>query len=75
MPLGSCKTCSLMYNECPGHMGHIELPAPLYNPLLFRNLYQVLRAHCFHCGHFKMARDRVHVFTVCVFQWLDVEIL
>jgi len=42
-----CTTCSLSYKECPGHMGHIELPVPVYNPLLFKDLYRVLRSKCF----------------------------
>ena len=29
-PLSCCATCGLTYNECPGHMGHIELPLPVY---------------------------------------------
>lgn len=30
-----CQTCSLGYDSCPGHFGHIELPLPVYNPLVF----------------------------------------
>jgi DNA-directed RNA polymerase I subunit RPA1 len=32
-PLSCCATCGLTYNECPGHMGHIELPLPVYASL------------------------------------------
>ena len=49
-----CTTCSLSYKECPGHMGHIELPVPVYNPLLFKDLYRVLRSKCFMCHHLKL---------------------
>lgn len=31
-----CGTCSLSYNMCPGHFGHIELPMPVYNPIIFQ---------------------------------------
>jgi DNA-directed RNA polymerase I subunit RPA1 len=52
-----CTTCSLSYKECPGHMGHIELPVPVYNPLLFKDLYRVLRSKCFMCHHLKVKDD------------------
>lgn len=32
---GRCTTCQLGHNTCPGHFGHIELPVPVYNPLIF----------------------------------------
>jgi RNA polymerase Rpb1, domain 1 len=31
-----CVTCKLSGTRCPGHFGHIELPVPVYNPLLLR---------------------------------------
>ena len=31
----SCTTCKLSAVHCPGHFGHIELPLPVYNPLIF----------------------------------------
>ena len=71
----SCKTCSLVFAECPGnlapsaralaysrplgHLAHIELIVPVYNPLLFKSLYKLLRAKCFTCHHFKISRERV----------------
>lgn len=30
-----CATCGLPGAACPGHFGHVELPVPVYNPLLF----------------------------------------
>lgn len=30
-----CATCGLVAAACPGHFGHVELPVPVYNPLLF----------------------------------------
>ena len=50
----TCATCSLSYKDCPGHMGRIELPVPVYNPLLFKDLYRLLRCKCFMCHHLKM---------------------
>src|SRR3989338_7871967 len=41
---GSCPTCGLNSRECPGHMGHIELALPLYNPLFFEWTVRILRS-------------------------------
>lgn len=44
-----CITCRLNQSSCPGHFGHIELPVPVYNPLLFKcdPLALLDRAHMF----------------------------
>ncbi|XP_021350780.1 DNA-directed RNA polymerase I subunit RPA1-like [Mizuhopecten yessoensis] len=44
-----CGTCGQNFVHCPGHMGHIVLPLPVYNPVYFSTLYQVLRGSCFNC--------------------------
>ena len=31
-----CETCGLGSARCPGHFGHVELPVPVYNPLLIK---------------------------------------
>lgn len=30
-----CTTCGLNSTQCPGHFGHVELPVPVYNPMVF----------------------------------------
>lgn len=30
-----CSTCVQDFTNCSGHLGHIELPLTVYNPLLF----------------------------------------
>ncbi|THV08343.1 beta and beta-prime subunits of DNA dependent RNA-polymerase [Dendrothele bispora CBS 962.96] len=52
-----CTTCRLSYFACPGHFGHIELPAPVFHPLFFANMYNLLRGTCLFCHRFKMSRD------------------
>ncbi|XP_022089266.1 DNA-directed RNA polymerase I subunit RPA1-like [Acanthaster planci] len=44
-----CDTCFLSSLHCPGHMGHISLPLPVFNPLFFRLVFQLLRATCLKC--------------------------
>ncbi|XP_041048418.1 DNA-directed RNA polymerase I subunit RPA1 [Carcharodon carcharias] len=44
-----CGTCAQDYNNCPGHMGHIDLPLTVYNPLFFDKLYLMIRGCCLNC--------------------------
>ena len=44
-----CGTCGLNYVHCPGHMGDIQLPLPVYHPVFFSTLYKLLRCTCFNC--------------------------
>ena len=43
----NCGTCSLTDMKCPGHLGHIELPVPVYHPLWMRQLELV----CIICNY------------------------
>ena len=36
-----CFTCGQGFVACPGHLGHIPLVLPVYNPVFFRNLINV----------------------------------
>ncbi|TFK43688.1 hypothetical protein BDQ12DRAFT_702711 [Crucibulum laeve] len=51
-----CSTCRLTYFTCPGHYGHIELPAPVFHPLFMANMYNLLRGTCMFCHRFKMSQ-------------------
>ncbi|KAF8897740.1 hypothetical protein BD779DRAFT_1608262 [Infundibulicybe gibba] len=57
-----CATCKLTYFTCPGHFGHIELPAPVFHPLFFANMYNLLRGTCLFCHRFKMSPTVLHKF-------------
>jgi len=54
-----CVTCALPYTSCPGHIGHIELAMPMYNPTVFTNLFKLMRCMCFVCHKFRMSDARV----------------
>ena len=41
-----CTTCGQNSVFCPGHMGHIELPLPVFNPIYFKTLFRVNRFLC-----------------------------
>jgi len=50
---GPCVTCGLNYTDalplhrylCPGHFGYVQLPVPVFNPLLFSEMFSV----CIRC--------------------------
>lgn len=58
-----CTTCSLLGAHCPGHVGHIELPFPVYNPMFFMRMFQLLRATCRYCHH--LTAPRAQLALVC----------
>jgi DNA-directed RNA polymerase I subunit RPA1 len=39
--------------HCPGHVGHIELALPVYHPIFFNNMFQLLRGTCLYCHKLK----------------------
>lgn len=42
-----CSTCCQDFNNCPGHLGHVELPLPVYNPLFFDVSSRMHHTHTF----------------------------
>ncbi|GMM55856.1 DNA-directed RNA polymerase I core subunit [Maudiozyma humilis] len=59
-----CTTCGLDEKFCPGHLGHIELPVPCYNPLFFNQLFIYLRTSCLYCHHFRLRSVEVHKYAM-----------
>ncbi|CAD6271366.1 unnamed protein product [Miscanthus lutarioriparius] len=55
----TCKSCGQHSVRCPGHFGHIELAKPLFNPLLFMSLKNLLHVTCFHCHKFRLNKEQV----------------
>jgi DNA-directed RNA polymerase beta' subunit len=51
---GVCVTCCLSSRYCPGHCGHIELPVPIINPLLFSPCFKILQTTCHNCYNFRV---------------------
>lgn len=56
-----CSTCCQDFNNCPGHLGHIELPLPVFNPLFFDKLYLFIRGSCISCHMLTCPRSAVHL--------------
>ncbi|KAF8423226.1 RNA polymerase Rpb1 [Tirmania nivea] len=66
----SCSTCNLDYKFCPGHMGHIALPVPVYHPIFFDQMYRLLKSTCLYCFHLRMAKAEVNRYA-CKLQLLQ----
>uniref|UniRef100_A0A915PTK2 DNA-directed RNA polymerase subunit n=1 Tax=Setaria digitata TaxID=48799 RepID=A0A915PTK2_9BILA len=45
----TCETCHQQGNFCPGHMGHIQLDVPVFNPLLFDFTFSLMKGTCVQC--------------------------
>lgn len=58
-----CSTCHLNTYSCPGHVGHIQLPAPVYHVTFMDQVLRLMRARCVYCGHLKLPRAEVDRFT------------
>jgi DNA-directed RNA polymerase I subunit RPA1 len=54
-----CSTCGIHHVGCPGHPGHIELDFPVYHPLVFADLYQLVRSSCFCCHKLRMSKSKI----------------
>ncbi|KAG2258321.1 hypothetical protein Bca52824_077615 [Brassica carinata] len=54
-----CKRCGQRGFDCPGHCGRIRLVCPIYHPLLFSLLFNLLQSTCFFCHHFMVKKEVV----------------
>lgn len=50
--------------DCPGHIGHIELAVPAYNPLVFSLLMKLLKSKCMHCDFFILHTKKVRFYAI-----------
>lgn len=45
-----CQTCGQPNSICPGHIGYIQLPEPIYNPKCLRVITNILKCICLNCA-------------------------
>lgn len=64
-----CPTCGMNGNDCAGHWGMIDLPVPIYNPLLFRCVLMVLTCVCNSCG--RLLVDEAYLSAVGLSKYTD----
>ena len=69
-----CDTCGMNNMRCPGHFGYIELPLPVYHPMFFNLMIQILRGSCFKCHRLtaKMARTQLFIRFLLYFYFLFI---
>lgn len=56
---GRCATCGLGFFQCPGHFGHVQLAVPVYAPLTFAQMFQLLRQTCLYCHRLRQGPLKV----------------
>ncbi|KAF3924577.1 hypothetical protein ABW20_dc0109485 [Dactylellina cionopaga] len=70
----ACSTCNLSNENCPGHVGHISLPTPVYHPVFFDQMYRLLRSTCIYCHHLRLSRQEINLYT-CKLRLIDAGLL
>ena len=58
-PHDRCVTCHQPQSACLGHVGHLSLTLPVYQPVLFDLCFKLLKAQCWLCHRLKLGRLRV----------------
>ncbi|MCJ1473648.1 hypothetical protein MMC13_002299 [Lambiella insularis] len=69
-----CSTCHLNTFSCPGHMGHIELPVPVYHATFLDQTLRLLRARCAYCSRLKLRLVDINRF-VCKLRLIQYGLL
>ncbi|KAK5964405.1 DNA-directed RNA polymerase subunit [Trichostrongylus colubriformis] len=58
-PRDRCETCNQYEVQCPGHVGHIRLDVPVFNPILYSFCFNLLKGSCVQCHRFTCGTDGV----------------
>ena len=70
MAITSCSTCHLNTFNCPGHMGHIELPVPVYHVTFMDQLLRLMKSKCAYCSHLRLAPAEINRF-ICKLKLIE----
>ena len=70
MAFTSCSTCHLNTFNCPGHVGHIELPVPVYHVTFMDQLLRLMRSKCAYCSHLRLAPAEINRF-ICKLKLIE----
>ncbi|ANQ08782.1 DNA-directed RNA polymerase subunit [Plasmodium coatneyi] len=54
-----CSICFEKHENCVGHIGHLEFTLPLFNPLFYKDLCDLLALVCFNCYHVCCSEDTI----------------
>ncbi|XP_075169735.1 RNA polymerase I subunit RpI1 [Haematobia irritans] len=58
-----CATC-LNIQACPGHMGHIELNALVYNPFFIKFVQKICNVSCMNCFKMQIKQHAMDIITL-----------
>ena len=61
-----CPTCGMKVVQCPGHVGHIQLAVPLYNPFLMKDAYKLLKSKCFACDRLRIHDSKITSYIIAL---------
>lgn len=59
--LVKCATCNKFNTECPGHMGSIKLPFPVYNLRYVATVLKLLQCICIHCARPRIKSSHIEI--------------
>lgn len=62
-PGQKCPTCGNMLGQCPGHFGHIELIKPVIHIGYVKNIYELLKGTCRHCGRILLTDEEIEKYN------------
>ena len=54
-----CKTCGGKLKECTGHFGYIELARPIIHIKFVRQILDLLKSSCKHCGRILVPEENI----------------
>ncbi|KFG34553.1 DNA-directed RNA polymerase I RPA1 [Toxoplasma gondii p89] len=57
-----CETCGCR-SDCPGHLGHIDLALPVFQPIFLPSLVKVLKLSCLHCERLRVSTPAASLFV------------
>lgn len=52
----SCLTCDNPLETCPGHIGHLNLPIPIYRIFYIKRLVSILNCICIYCQKLRLPK-------------------
>jgi DNA-directed RNA polymerase subunit A' len=58
-----CKTCGQALKDCTGHFGYIELARPIVHIKFVKQVYDLLRVTCKHCGRIKVPEAKMKIYA------------
>lgn len=59
-----CGTCHKLFDICTGHIGHIELTMPVFNPFFLSTVHKMLRISCLECNRIQLTDFQKNIISL-----------